>query len=254
MLSRLLRQFLFTLVHLIVNVLVTVQNVYLKYFHKKFNNTTVEVTKCDIKLILEHVPQLTKRPKHLLFLSDNEHHSLKDLAKVVIWCLVAGVPYVSFHDVTGELKKNEEKLFQAVERNKRGIPGCIKWADKPDLNGYTNGIQAHTVIVNIFSSYDGRPTIAQCIRQLAEEKIKYSRKSNEFTAQEFDEVLKFIYPSIPDPEVILYTGPLCTTRGALPWQIRLSEFIQLSKDHSVNIDSFVGAMYKYNKCDQRFGK
>ena len=115
-------------------------------------------------------------------------------------------------------------------------------------------MQAHTVHLNIFTSKDGKLTVAQCIRQIAEDRVICSRESEEYTAQELDIALKSIYPSIPEPELVLYTGSLCCTHGLLPWQIRLSEFVQLSIDHSVNIDSYIGALYRYNKCDQRFGK
>lgn len=152
------------------------------------------------------------------------------------------------------MKKNEEKLFLEVEKKKKGIPGCIKWQRKPDLNGYTNGLRAHTIVINIFTHEDGLPKVAHCIQQIAEEKVICTRESSEFTAQELDNVLKLIYPSIPDPDVVLYTGPWCCTHGFLPWQIRLTEFIQLSLDNSVNIDSYLGALFRYNKCDQRFGK
>lgn len=74
------------------------------------------------------------------------------------------------------------------------------------------------------------------------------------TAEEFNKFLCLEYPPIPDPDVILYTGPLCCTYGFLPWQIRLTEFIPLSLSHNINIYNYLGALYKYSKCDQRFGK
>lgn len=254
MLSQLLRQFLFTIVHFVISLLVAVQNVYSRLWVKKCILPQNEVTKSDIKVILEHLPRVTKKLKHLVILTDTEEHSFSTLARMVIWSLVAGISYVSFYDITGELKENEEKLFLEVEKNKKGVPGCIKWYKKPDLNGYTNGMQAHTVYINIFSSKDGKPTVTQCIREIAADRVKCSRESNEYTAQELDNALKLMYPSIPDPELVLYTGPLCCTHGLLPWQIRLSEFIQLSIDHSVSIENYIGALYRYNKCDQRFGK
>lgn len=154
----------------------------------------------------------------------------------------------------GELIEHEQKLFLEVEKRKKGIPGCIKWSKMPNLNGYTNGTQAHTVTVNIFSSFDGRPKIAQAIREIAENKVICTKATDEYTTQEFDAALASFYPSFPDPDLILYTGSLCSTHGFLPWQIRLAEFIQLSLDHCIDIDSYVGALYKYNKCDQRYGK
>ncbi|XP_053604657.1 dehydrodolichyl diphosphate synthase complex subunit nus1 [Plodia interpunctella] len=252
MLSRLFRQFLFALIHWAVNLLVAVQNVYQQIWCSSSSES--EVNQSDIKIILENMPKITKKLKHLVVQADTDHHSLADLARVVIWSLVAGIPYVSFYDITGELKKNEEKLFHEVERYKKGIPGFIKWTRMPDLNGYTNGQQAHTVTVNIFTQDDGRPVVAQCIQNIAEEKISCPQNTRELTAQEFGGVLSSFYPSIPDPELLLYTGSFLCTYGALPWQIRLTEFVQLSIDHKVSVDSYVGALYKYNKCDQRFGK
>lgn len=141
-----------------------------------------------------------------------------------------------------------------MEKHKKGIPGCIKWSRKPDLNGYSKGVQAHTVNINIFKDADGRSRLAQCIRDIAENKITRKNQTNDFTAQDLDNFVGSAYPAIPDPEVILYTGVSCVTHGFLPWQIRLTEFIRLSLDHSVHVESFIGALYKFNKCDQRFGK
>lgn len=121
------------------------------------------------------------------------------------------------------------------------------------MNGYTNGIPAHKIVVNIFSCQNGRSTITQCIKEMCEEKIPYNRKSDQITAQEFDDVISAVYPSIPDPDLALFSGPVCCTHGLLPWQIRLTEFISLSVDYNLSVESFVGAMYKYSKCDQRFG-
>lgn len=101
MLSRLLRHILFSLVHLVVNVLVAVQNVYLQFWVKKCSLSKDEVTKSDIRMVLEHVPRMSKRLRHLVVQADIDHHDMSDLARVVIWSLVAGVPYVSFHDITG---------------------------------------------------------------------------------------------------------------------------------------------------------
>lgn len=253
MLSRLLRQFLFFIVHLVVKILVAVQNVYRKLFIKDCISPKGQVTKRDIQMLLEIVPRQKNRLKHLVVLANSNDHTINDLAQLVIWSLIVGIPYVSFYDVTGHLKTLEDKLFLEIEKNKKGIPGCIKWANKPDLNGYTNGIQANTVFINIFTYSDGKPRIAECIKLIAKGDLKCTRSCNEYTAQEFGEAVQF-KPVIPDPDLVLYTGALCCTFGLLPWQIRLCEFIQLSVHHNININCYLGALHKYNKCDQRFGK
>ncbi|XP_047531066.1 dehydrodolichyl diphosphate synthase complex subunit Nus1 [Vanessa atalanta] len=254
MLSKLLRQLLYILVHLVVKILVAVQNVSRRLCSKNCNLSKEQVTKRDVLMLLENVPKMKNKLKHLVVLADSNVHTISELAQLVIWNLVVGVPYVSFYDVTGSLKKMEEELFYEIERNKKGIPGCIKWSNKPDLNGYTNGIQANTVFVNIFSYSDGKPRIAQCIKLIAKGDLQCDRMSKEFTAQEFGEAFMKLNPAIPDPDLVIFTGPLCCTFGLLPWQIRLTEFIQVDVHHNININCYLGALYKYNKCDQRFGK
>lgn len=101
MLSRLIRQFLFTLVHLFVNIIVSIRYVYHQFLHKKPTTDDV-VKKDDLKKILEQMPRISKLPKHLVVLYNFEHQGLNDLAHVVIWSLVAGIPYVSFYDSTGK--------------------------------------------------------------------------------------------------------------------------------------------------------
>ncbi|XP_023948835.2 dehydrodolichyl diphosphate synthase complex subunit nus1 [Bicyclus anynana] len=253
MLSKILRQFLFILIHFVVKILVAVQNIYYQFCETRILPDK-HVTKRDVLTLLDSVPKLKKKLKHLVVLVDTSVHSMSDLALLVIWSLIVGVPFVSFHDLTGQLKKHEEDLFMEIERKKKGVPGCIKWSNKPDLNGYTNGTQANTVYINIFSQNDGRQRIVQCVNLLAKDRLKSRRCSEEYTAQEFNDALIQLYPNIPDPELVLYTGPMCCTYGLLPWHIRLTEFIQLSVNHNVNINSYLGALYKYNKCDQRFGK
>lgn len=154
---------------------------------------------------------------------------------------------------SGSLEKYDEEFFLEVERNKKGIPGCIKWAKKPDLNGYSNGAQAYTVIVNIFNKSSGRNRIAQCIKDIAQGKISCQRRLKEFTSQELDKAISSVYLPVPDPDLVLYTGTLCCTHGLLPWHIRLSEFIQLSPDNSLSVYDYINAINKYKKCDQRFG-
>lgn len=115
MLSRLLRQVLFNIVHLTVSVLVAVQNVYRHFWIKKSDLSTDSVTKNDIQMILEHVPKMTKRLKHLVLLADTDHQTLSDLARLVIWSLVCGIPYISLHDITGN------KIYKQLLRSKKAF-------------------------------------------------------------------------------------------------------------------------------------
>lgn len=101
MLSRLLRQFLFFLVHLVVKILVAAQNVYRKLFIKDYSSAKGRVTNKDIQMLLEIVPRQKNRLKHLVVLANSNDHTINDLAQLVIWSLIVGIPYVTFYDVTG---------------------------------------------------------------------------------------------------------------------------------------------------------
>lgn len=101
MLSRLLRQLLFYLIHLVIDVLVAGQKFCQQYSSKKCSLPVEKAKQSEIRMILDHMPKITKRLKHLVFIADTENHSYENLAQMVIWGLVAGIPFVSFHDITG---------------------------------------------------------------------------------------------------------------------------------------------------------
>lgn len=60
---------------------------------------------------------------------------------------------------------------------------------------------------------------------------------------------------LPDPELAFYFDEHCCTYGLSPWQIRLTEFVRLERDVAdVQLGSYLRALCKYAKCEQRFGK
>lgn len=101
MLSRLLRLFLFNLIHFVVDILVAGQNLYHRLCDKKCISPDSQVTKNDVLMLLDSVQKLKKKLKHLVVLADVNAHSMSDLASLVIWSLIVGIPFVSFHDITG---------------------------------------------------------------------------------------------------------------------------------------------------------
>lgn len=57
----------------------------------------------------------------------------------------------------------------------------------------------------------------------------------------------------PDPELALYFGAVCCTYGFLPWHIRLTEFLPVTSQRTMTVATFISNLYKYAKCEQRFG-
>lgn len=60
---------------------------------------------------------------------------------------------------------------------------------------------------------------------------------------------------LPEPELAFYFDEHCCTYGLSPWQTRLTEFVRLERRAAdVQLGSYLRALYKYSKCEQRFGK
>lgn len=57
----------------------------------------------------------------------------------------------------------------------------------------------------------------------------------------------------PDPDLALYFGTVCCTYGLLPWHIRLTEFLPVESQQTMTVNTFISNLYKYAKCEQRFG-
>lgn len=69
-----------------------------------------------------------------------------------------------------------------------------------------------------------------------------------------DEYLRKILPEYSDPDLAIYFDEHCCTYGLSPWHIRLTEFAQVKLDSSLKLDNYLKVLYKYSKCEQRFGK
>lgn len=129
------------------------------------------------------------------------------------------------------------------------IDGAIKY---PQRNGYTRYI-----VVNLYSSDDCHEQFNQLLTQ---ELCPFSRKrsackSSEITVDLIDERLSKLPGYLPDPELAVFFGTFCCTQGFFPWQIRLTEFIQISyTQESLTLQKYLDVLYKYAKCQQRFGQ
>lgn len=57
-----------------------------------------------------------------------------------------------------------------------------------------------------------------------------------------------------DPDLAIYFGEFCCLYGALPWQIRLTEFFNVKSQQHCTVNAFRNALCTFSKCEQRFGK
>lgn len=158
---------------------------------------------------------------------------------------------------------NELNLFAGIlqSKNHKIYDHIARWKKENDKilwNVNTNGVcgsqlvyrngQKKELSVNFLSPADGKPKICEISRQLAAD--------NQINVDDIDaEFLdaKFASISNPDPDLAIYFGKICCTYGLLPWHIRLTEFINIPSQSSLTVNTFLHMLFKYAKCEQRFG-
>lgn len=118
---------------------------------------------------------------------------------------------------------------------------------------HRNGYKKH-IVVNLYSSDDGHAKFDQLLTQeFCDASATYDSK--QITIEKVDETLSKLYGLMPDPDLAVFFGTTCCTMGFMPWQIRLTEFIRISyKLHNLSLEKYLRVLYKYAKCEQRFGK
>ncbi|XP_044757717.1 dehydrodolichyl diphosphate synthase complex subunit NUS1 [Coccinella septempunctata] len=187
---------------------------------------------------------LKKKPNHITFIIDEEP-SFKDLANLVLWCLIARISFVSFYDYRGVLEKNEEKLEIEINRIKQQNDYVLWHNRKSDSK---NGIVGRKVHLKIITKADGKYNIERVCRELITKKESVSNISIEYV----DKCLKEQF-GFPDPEVGIIFSKIFSLFEYPPWEIRLTEFFRLNSHHNILFSEFVAVLDKYSKCNQRLG-
>lgn len=203
---------------------------------------------------------LEKIPSHLVVMLGPEEPEYKQLAKFIFWSMAAGIGHVSFYDHRGTLKRNHREMLNFVSQQPRGESEQIVWTPQlktvsgllPPRNGYRR-----RVVVSFFSPDDGKRQLAATARTISNQlRTGAVSAPSDITVEMVDQRLQNQFHHIPDPELAVYFGPICSTHGMLPWQIRLTEFLPLETTGlgEVNVSHFLSCLYRFAKCEQRFGK
>lgn len=218
----------------------------------------------DLRLISRMVRQFEKSPSHLVVVIGNEDISYKDLGKVVVWCMAAGISFLSFYDFKGILKKKETDLCKIVAHLDEKYSSNIIWGQQDiangtsNLDGARNGLKngyenTHKVHVNCFSMVDGKGSILNVVHQLCKDAQENKIEPADIDQDKLDTMIRN-QTGVPDPDFAVICGSVCSTYGLLPWQIRITEFVQVNTHHNMTAEDFVSILHKYSKCVQRFGK
>lgn len=141
-----------------------------------------------------------------------------------------------------ELKTDREQIIWGPDYN--GTSEKI-----PPLNGYMSRL-----FVNFFEPEDGKGQMIKTTQTLADDVKEGRLDVDDITIELVDKKLNKHVWELPDPELALYFGGVCSNFGFLPWQTRLTEFLSIRTQSTVTSIDFVRSLYRFSKCEQRFGK
>lgn len=60
-------------------------------------------SRLEAEVLISSIKGVGNLPKHLAVILGHEAVSFLDLVRIVSWCVIAGIPYVSFYDHNGNL-------------------------------------------------------------------------------------------------------------------------------------------------------
>ncbi|KDR22627.1 dehydrodolichyl diphosphate synthase complex subunit nus1 isoform X2 [Zootermopsis nevadensis] len=250
---------LWTLLHVFLTAVHFIESVW-NSLRRKLDLVSKNYVDDELGFISRHVKLFNKIPSHLVVIVGNETISYRDLANVAVWSIAAGISFVSFYDHHGILKKNEAELLKALSEKTKAQFENIVWGKRTkthgliNKNGTKNGVvSSHKLHLNIFSLSDGKGALVKLTKSLCQSVIAGQMTVTDINQDLIDEKLR-AEMDIPDPELALYCGDVCSTYGFLPWQIHVTEFLQLQSHHNIQIKDFLLLLKKYGKCVQRHGK
>lgn len=244
---------LLMLLHFLCDLLTVVHNCYLILRRKCTEMWYGENLRTDIEMLKRTAKEMKKLPRHIVIIFGAKEDTIFDCIRIVGWCITLGIPYISFFDINGFLVRNESLLKYELANRRPDLVERINWG-KSNSKLTRNGITDYNskIRVSLLSWLDGKGEIVTLTKTLAEAVVTGTIKPEEIDADLLDEKLNS--RGIPDPDLGLIYGRLCSTYGVWPWQTRLTEFFSLPLHISLTAKDFVHFLEKYNKCEQRFGK
>uniref|UniRef100_A0A182LWH9 ditrans,polycis-polyprenyl diphosphate synthase [(2E,6E)-farnesyldiphosphate specific] n=1 Tax=Anopheles culicifacies TaxID=139723 RepID=A0A182LWH9_9DIPT len=199
---------------------------------------------------------VSKIPTHLVVLLGPEEPDYQRLSQFIYWSHAAGIAYVSFYDHNGTIKRNHEQIKRCVVDAPIEDKERIVWADEKQnaMDGAKNSSKRRCTLVSFLSPEDGKQGLVSLSRSIGESVRRRDLFPSDVSIEFLDSRLQATSGYVPDPDLAVYFGEVCSTYGLLPWQIRLTEFLQLEWCLAdSNEQHFVNCLLRFAKCEQRLG-
>ncbi|XP_078050375.1 transport and golgi organization 14 [Augochlora pura] len=244
---------LLILTHFLYDLIIAVYN-YCVLLHRKCTEIWHgENLRTEVEWLVRAASKTKKLPRHILIIFGAKQDTILDCVRIIGWCITLGIPYVSFFDIDGSLVRNGNFLKHEIAKRRPDLLDHISWS-KPKKVFTQNGVTGpkQKIRVSLLSPLDGKEEIVTLTKNLADAVLTGTIKSDEIDADLLNEKLNS--RGIPDPDLGVIYGRLCSTYGALPWQTRITEFCMLPVHDNLSAKDFMCLLEKYNKCEQRYGK
>lgn len=198
---------------------------------------------------------LSKRPKHLAIVINEESIFHQDLAQMLSWCILGQVNSICIYDIQSKVKKSGVTIMKLVNQILHESPlesRKIVW--HTDLNEFNNEEQKlqNDCHIYLLDGTNGRTELVKAAQDLCMQVKRSDLKPNEIDEDVVSQTERLA--KIPEPELMFRVGPVESYVNCLPWHIRLTEMHQLDTIKRIHFDKFFNVLKAYSKCEQRFGK
>ncbi|XP_012219209.1 dehydrodolichyl diphosphate synthase complex subunit NUS1 [Linepithema humile] len=215
--------------------------------------TTTTSTTTELDALVRTLAKTKKIPRHVVIVLGLCDESVLDCVRIIGWCITLDIPYISFFDRNGFLKRNETNLKEEFEKKRPDLVENIIWnsyTKAPSQNGITDN--RSRINVSLLSDVDNKGKIVTLTQSLAKAVSSGNLNPEKITDQLITEKLHI--NGMPDPDLALIYGYTCSTHGLLPWHTRTTEFLMLPLYVSISVKDFAYLLERYSKCVQRYGK
>lgn len=226
--------------------------------------------------------ELQKLPQHLVVVvaPDDRYVNASLLERIFRYAQIVGIPYLSVYDTRThrngyvdlsrfcESKGNEKSrsyLWPPQKTNDKEQKAKLNGFKPVISNGTTNGNASngvkHYAQLQVYQigSADGHALIADVCRELYEnrktpqvqELLKERQALTDGISERLNKRLGFV---IPEPELGIIFSRLTCIYALLPWHVRFTEFHTHRSGSYFDAKSFTKVLYKYARCEQRWGK
>ncbi|EDU50755.1 Di-transpoly-cis-decaprenylcistransferase [Pyrenophora tritici-repentis] len=241
----------------------------------KYHHRTPEFIAHDVK-------DLDKLPRHLSVIVEYQEDDgsqgtagleglVNDVCEIAAWAASAGIPLLSVYERTGVLKNYLPQTHASIWNTLEAYFGPRR---KPTLSlraphlssysppntppqtatsdGEVSKEERQHLTVLLLSEHDGRDTIVDLTRTLAEMAQKGDVREEQINMDLIDAQLNDHVSS--EPDLLILFSPTVQLKGYPPWQLRLTEIFHLPDNKGVNYQVFLRALYNYAKVEMRLGR